>query len=201
MLCVSLILIFFVYPTVNANSDLSNASVQNNENTAFCVNNDSETYVSLEVSKKFFTNDENISLTYYVKSENDIEDIDYVQNGFKVMAINIDEASFKRVFVELSCIPDEEKYDMIISITMSSGDCLTARLYAIKNEHGVFISDFSEEEAWRNYIGYAKDRNIISQGEYEDKVANEIIRTRGEGIALVLIDANEDGSDLNVVCK
>jgi len=47
----------------------------------------------------------------------------------------------------------------------------------------------------------ARNMRRYLQTHLEDKVANEIIRNRGEGIALILIDANEDGSDLNVICK
>ena len=47
----------------------------------------------------------------------------------------------------------------------------------------------------------ARNMRRYLQNHLEDRVANEIIRTRGEGIALVLIDANEDGSDLAVTCN
>ncbi len=47
----------------------------------------------------------------------------------------------------------------------------------------------------------ARNMRRYLQTHLEDQVANEIIRSRGEGIALVLIDANEDGSDLVVTCK
>ena len=60
--------------------------------------------------------------------------------------------------------------------------------------HTVAKNSFSATYGARNMRRYL-------QTHLEDQVANAIISSRGEGIALVLIDANEDGSDLNVVCK
>ncbi|MBR2460241.1 MAG: ATP-dependent Clp protease ATP-binding subunit [Clostridia bacterium] len=47
----------------------------------------------------------------------------------------------------------------------------------------------------------ARNMRRYLQSHIEDKVANEIIRARGENIALILIDAPDDCSDVNVICK
>ncbi|MBQ9116067.1 MAG: ATP-dependent Clp protease ATP-binding subunit [Clostridia bacterium] len=47
----------------------------------------------------------------------------------------------------------------------------------------------------------ARNMRRYLQTHVEDKVANEIIRARGENIALILIDALEDGADVKVICS
>ena len=58
----------------------------------------------------FFFNDENIVATYLVNSEDDITDISYTQVGFNVISVGVDAENPKRVIVELSCVPNAEKY-------------------------------------------------------------------------------------------
>ena len=47
----------------------------------------------------------------------------------------------------------------------------------------------------------ARNMRRYLQTHVEDKIANEIIRRRGEGIAIILIDALSDGSDMQITCN
>ena len=108
-------------------------------------------YVSLETEKNHFSNDENVSVAYYVNSEDSITDISYTQVGFNVISVGVDESDSHRVMVELSCISSSTSYSVSVQIMLSNGKSLTAMLYATKNEYGVFISPFSEDDACENF--------------------------------------------------
>lgn len=126
-----------------------------------------KTYVSFDSSKTHFANGENITVTYTANSDNYISDVSYTHTGFSVNYVCIDPSNSNRILVSLSCIPDADEYSMFITITLSSGETLTAMLYATVNEYGAFISPFSEDDALERYFDFAKESNIMTQAEYE----------------------------------
>jgi len=151
-----------------------NAQINDNHSSAFNIENDDyngtcvgKTRISLVSSKKHFLWEENILATYYVSSNESIADISYTQTGFNVISVGVDADNPKYIVVELSCIPTAEEYSMSIQITLDSAKTITARLYAIKNEHGVFISPFSEDDAYQRYFDYAREANIMNEDDYK----------------------------------
>ena len=74
------------------------------------------------------------------------------------------------------------------------------------SDHGYKVSYTQaavEAVAKNSYSAVYGARNMrrYLQTHVEDKIANEIIRRRGEGIAIILIDALSDGSDMQITCN
>ena len=84
-----------------------------------------------------------------------------------MISVGVDDEDSKRIVVELACVPNAEEYSMAIQIMLSSDDILTATLFAIKNEFGIFISPISEEAACRDYLSYARENELITEEVYE----------------------------------
>ena len=110
MLCVCLILGCFSIPMVNAKSEAGYFDIPNNESNSFCGTSLTASNVCLESRKFVFSDDENIVVSYYVNSEDDITDISYTQTGFDEISVGIDDEDSKRIVVELACFPNAEEY-------------------------------------------------------------------------------------------
>ena len=113
MLCVCLILGCFSIPMVNAKSEAGYFDIPNNESNSFCGTSSTVPTVYLESRRFVFSDDENIIVSYYVNSEDDITDISYTQTGFDVISVGVDDEDLKRIVVELSCVQNEEEYSML----------------------------------------------------------------------------------------
>ncbi len=114
------------------------------------------------MKKLIFLPNENIVVSYSIASEQSIVDYDYSQSGFNIMLMNIDENN-SRIVIELSCIANSLEYAFNISVELDNGDNCVASLYAINNEHGVFISPFSADNAFERYCEYAIQNNILTE--------------------------------------
>ncbi|MBE6536391.1 MAG: M4 family metallopeptidase [Ruminococcaceae bacterium] len=192
LICITLaiLLILCVFPVFNTRVVAKESSYYStlrdnltNKNNSACGDGD---YISFYPSKIHFSNNESITVSYYANSDSYITDVDYTIDGFEVISTVISPDDLKLITFELICISNSQDYNMLIDITLSSGEVLTSSLYAIKNECGVFISPFSVDAARQEYFTYAINSGLMTQEEYE-KIWAEISR---EGMIINKISSN-----------
>ena len=99
----------------NAQTNYDNYQSSYDVERQMCCSTSSEgARVYLESDKVRFSESENILVTYYVNSKEDITDISYTQTGFDEIAIEPKVNDSKRIQVELSCIPEAEEHYILI---------------------------------------------------------------------------------------
>lgn len=175
-LLASILCVVFVFCSLFAITNVFNiaASAQTDDsyssqltaysNKLYCGDED-DIYVSLESDKVHFLPNENIIVSYVVSSNETISTYDYSQSGFTIINTRIENDN--RIILELSCLPNESEYSLVMQITMSNNENVVAMLYAVQNDYGYFISPFSKDDALQRYFDYAKESNIMTQDEYE----------------------------------
>ena len=166
-----------IFSITNSFAVVANAQINDNNctpkyseslNTTTCCREGDDKYILLESEKVHFLQNENIRVTYSVSNEEGIVSISHSENGFNVIAINIDEEENYKVTVELSCLSSSLEYTLSLQLELESGNNVKASLYAINNEYGVFVSPFSEDDARERYFDYAIEESILTPEECEE---------------------------------
>lgn len=110
--------------------------------------------ISFESDKVAFVLGEDITAHFKVYSESSILSYNYVQDGYSQVSITQVENS---LYLELVSKTSYQCSYIAVTVLLSSKQCLVASLYAVNNEYGVFISPFSEDDAYENFYMYAKN--------------------------------------------
>lgn len=116
--------------------------------------------ISFESDKVAFVLGEDITAHFKVYSESSILSYNYVQDGYSQVSITQVENS---LYLELVSKTSYQCSYIAVTVLLSSKQCLVASLYAVNNEYGVFISPFSEDDAYENFYMYAKNNGIMSE--------------------------------------
>ena len=140
---VALLFSFGFHFKANAHGDNYFTFTENKETISNYFENNDREYISFKNDQIHFSDDENITVSYYVNSENHITNFNYTVTGFEVISSGIDHNDTKHISFELCCDPNAENYSFLLEVELSSGKTLSANLYAITNEYGVFINPFS----------------------------------------------------------
>lgn len=156
--------------------------------------------VSLETEARRFISGEDIVVSYLVSDDEEIMNFQYAQTGFSVVDIYVDENNCSRIVLELSLIPEQSEYCMELCITLADKD-LEVCLYAIENECGIFISQYSEENAYERYLEYAvmegemtfEEAELLWNGNFDN--SNEIV----PDIESPLLNEDESGIALTSI--
>ena len=126
-----------------------------------------ETVVSLDVNNKWFLPDEDIVVSYIASNEEAITSFDSNATGFEVVGIEIDDENKNILTTELNCLPDAEEYVLNIPITVGEKET-SVSLYAINNEYGTFVSQFSTANAYERYLEYAVTEGLVTLEQAEE---------------------------------
>lgn len=139
---------------------------QNEELSSFidcCDENDN--YIQLVSEKFHYLYDDNIEITYSISNEIEIIDISHSETGFNLISINVDDEVNNEIIVVLSYLLNSFEHTFTLQIEFENGNKAIASLYAINNEHGVFISPFSIDDAREKYYSFAILEGFMSQEE------------------------------------
>ena len=163
-----LLLIFMVFTLldikVSAITDHNSESIK--LENLICNSQLNESSINLETNVEHFPIDDIIIVSYYVNSEFNISNIDYIQSGFQIKSITTDPMDAKRIIVELNCLPNYSKHSLSLKVQLETNQCIETSLYTISSDIGIFISPFSVDDATQNYLIYAKSNNYISESDY-----------------------------------
>lgn len=168
VLCLFTIILFFelaIFP-VDSSNDNNNSDLWYQSETTR-VYSGQENSVMIENEKAHYCLDENIIVSFFVLSNENIADFEYYEQGVQVINAEIDQNNEQRIVIELSYVPGELDHELTIYLELNSGEMVVAMLYVIQNEYGYFISPFSKDDALQKYFDYARDLDLISQEEYE----------------------------------
>ena len=126
---------------------------------------ENDNYIHLDSEKFHYLYDENIEITYSISNEKEIIDISHSETGFNLMSINVDDEENNKIIVILSCLLNSFEHMFSLQIEFENGNKAIASLYAINNEHGVFISPLSIDDAREKYYDFSISRGFMSQEE------------------------------------
>lgn len=165
------------YDDTNTNDnseEINNTNVmalESKENYTAPLANDTSLVIdesALLISSDYFPSNSNITATYEVYSEDNILDYAYTVVGFTVTSITNDIQTPKLINIEMTIDVTAEEHVLSLEIELTKGKVLSVRLYAINNEYGIYLSQYSEDDAREKYLLDIKDKNIITSREYED---------------------------------
>ncbi len=112
----------------------------------------------------------NISVSYILNSESTISNVTYTQVAFSSVSVNVDTTDSKKFNVTFTILSNSENCHIAFQVTLASGEVINTDLYAVRNNTGVFLSQFSNENAYYKYLKYLKDENIITEKQYENLI-------------------------------
>ena len=159
----------YVYAEENINetTEFETLEKQILDSERWCSTENGALDVSLDIKNMWFLPNEDIVVSYLASNEQEITNFDYEATGFEVVNIGIDNDNGSRITTELNCLPDEEEYMLNISVTVS-GEDIDVSMYAISNEYGTFISQFSTANEYERYLEYAVTENIVTLEQAEE---------------------------------
>lgn len=111
-----------------------------------------------------FTTEE-INAVFALQDSLDGVDVEFENTGIDVL--RYDFISGNKIFLDMSYDYSESKHYLHMTVHLSNGEKLSAQLFAIDNESGIFISPFSLNDAYENYFAFAKSNGILSQEDCE----------------------------------
>lgn len=121
-------------------------------------------YLALQTANTRFLQNEIISLDYISYYESQIVNITYLENGFNVdsLVLQNENKAFKiNVSYELGRVD----YSLLLQIELNNGDYVSAKLFGFLNDYGMFISQFSPDSAREAFYKFAKINNIMTEEE------------------------------------
>ena len=160
---------------------------ENADSVAFAINDhcvekynaeihDDYDHVYMSDERDYILNTSNIEIPFTVKTKSVIKEYSYDGN-FSVFSVKrVD--SYNLVF-SLFCEKDENNLELRVKIILTDGRLLSACLYAVNNEYGLFISRFSQEDALEKYLRYAL-KNCFIESWQAEQIRYENERRMGE---------------------
>jgi hypothetical protein len=106
-----------------------------------------------------------ITALYAIQDSKDIISIDFENNGIDVL--NYELIPENKIYLYMNYDYSVDEHIMSMFVNLYSGETLTARLYAINNDCGIFISPYSVESAYEKYFSYGKSIGILSQEQIQ----------------------------------
>ncbi len=116
-------------------------------------------HVSFESEKRHFTKGENIVVSYTLANGERVSEVKYNKKGFSVKSVEINPDNPSRVDIEVSVWRLFKRAEMSLEIHSESGKVGRDELYALRNEHGSFISDNSASSTYHVFYYYMQDIN------------------------------------------
>ena len=168
-------------------------------------------YIAFQTDKVHYLENQEITVSYVSHYENGIADITYSQDGFNVLSLTIDQEDNKVFTVNISYEPDRVDYSLQMQVEHIGGELAIVELHGYLNEYGMFISQFSADNAREKFYTFAKAQNLMTEEdcqqarqEFWDKdkqnssivVENVQASTQGESVASTTSDTIEIKGDL-----
>ncbi len=114
-------------------------------------------------SEQVHFNSKEINASFTLLGSADVVSIDFENNGIDVLSYEL--VSGNNICIYLRYDYSVDNHFMCMLVNLSNGESLTARLFAIDNTSGIFISPFSLNDAYENYFNYAISIGALSQDE------------------------------------
>lgn len=130
-----------------------------------CYLDNNKASVNLDTEIRHFIPNQNITITFSVSSNIRINQYDYSHEGLNIVSINIAENENSRINVEIMPMTNSLEGKLIIELFLNNGETLFASLYAISNEYGTFISQFSYDDAREYFFSFAINNSILNEDE------------------------------------
>ncbi len=148
---------------------------------------ESDSGISTVLPQNRYLVDEPISITYRVRSEASITSFTYNSQGFAVLSSGVSSEDPKEINVVIAPTGTWESAAFSIQVLLSSGEAVGDRLYATQNEHGIFVSIFSLDSSYREYLQYAVDEGLLTWEESEELFARRGAACVEETVTTVLL--------------
>ena len=158
-IAVSIFVSFSFAVTIYANGS-SNQSNELEVQQTFCDFDETSISICFQTDGYQYFCDEIIDVSYCIEDNVSIISFDYIQSGFSVIDICIDENDVNKINMQIFCLPEFTEASITINATLSNLQEVDFSLYAIKNDYGVFISPSSIEHANQRYENYAINSGI-----------------------------------------
>ena len=170
-----LIIVLVAYLVVFIGIDISNEIDKfkciSDEALAYADSYDIESgnydYAYMICEDDYILNDSSINVLLVLNTNKIICDYSIQNNGFDDYFIN--ELNTDKWNISLGCLHYGDDLEFHITLDLSNNSSITASLYAIYNEYGIFVSGFSKEDALEKYINYALEYLLITEWD-ADKI-------------------------------
>ena len=63
------------------------------------------------------------------------------------------------------CSSSADEHSLSLDIKLESDTVLNVQLYAVANETGVYISQFTKDDAYEKYLSFAVSNGLLSESE------------------------------------
>ena len=154
--------IFGIVSSAN-NESVTDASEEANGYTTECGFDTERLY--METNQKRFDLESLVTITFVVHAEATISEIYYDSDGFDVLSATIDENNNSKINVVLNYDDALDCFSFAIGVILDNGNELTAFVYAVKNEFGIFISSDSLESATDESYAYMMSIGKMTEDE------------------------------------
>jgi hypothetical protein len=141
---------------------------------------ENQDYVYIDYEDGHILPNQTFVIPFVVNSEKIVIDFNYEQNGFEVLSTSI--TNNKQINFELSCITNSSEYWLSLQITLNSNSIVNSKLFAVVKENGVFVSQFSKNDALEQYFAYSlKDETLTKAeiGELRSEIYSSSVIEKG----------------------
>lgn len=120
-------------------------------------------YVYVDFQDERIPNNKSFIVPFKVKSQYGIRNFDYTQVGFLILSSRI--INSEQINIELMCSSSADEHSLSLDIKLESDTVLNVQLYAVANETGVYISQFTKDDAYEKYLSFAVSNGLLSESE------------------------------------
>lgn len=167
-LCTLIFLTSNLYIDKNQTSYASQNNISSNECDP-CLNSDIEEYAFLASEEKIFANTFEFSFVVGYVAQSDMQNVNCISEGFEIKSKNCDLES-SEIHFTVATLQSSVEHKIEIEVVLLSGVKLPLTIYAVVNNYGCFISQFSLDDANDFYFQYLDDNSYLN---YEEIVAQK----------------------------
>ena len=145
-----------------------------------CHNSEEGFSLSFISDKYFFGENEHINVSFICSQEITAISPIIDRTTINILSLEIDKNDERKINAVFYCPKEVKCYTFWAEITLLDTKVLYAKMYAYKTDCGIFISEFSEDDATVKFVDYAKKNNISLSNAYKDvreEVLNNITST------------------------
>lgn len=168
LLCTLIFLASNLYIDKNQTSYAFQNDISSNESD-LCLYSDVGEYAFLKSEERIFANTFEFSFVVGYVAQSDMQNVNCISEGFEIKSKYCDLEASKIHFTVIA-LQSSVNHKIEIEVVLLSGVKLPLTIYAVVNNYGCFISQFSLDDANDFYFQYLNDNSYLN---YEEIVARK----------------------------